>query len=91
MISVAALIPAYNEADRITETVIAARALEGVSEVVVIDDGSTDDTAEKASSAGADRVVRLEKNSGKGAALMAGVKSTEAEIVLMLDADLASS
>lgn len=83
--------PAYNEADRIADTIKAAREITGIDEIVVIDDGSADGTAEQAKSAGADRVIILPLNRGKGAALEAGIAATDAEIVLMLDADLASS
>ena len=88
---VAALIPAFNEADRIADTVRAVRRIDGISEIVVIDDGSTDSTSEQAREAGAERVITLPENSGKGAALAAGLKATDAEIVIMLDADLGSS
>jgi glycosyltransferase involved in cell wall biosynthesis len=90
-VKVAALIPAYNEADRIADTVRAARILPGVSEVVVVDDGSSDATSDEARSAGADQVIRLDVNSGKGAAMMAGIRSTDAQVLLFLDADLAGS
>lgn len=87
---IAALIPAYNEADIIVETVKAVRSICGVDEIIVIDDGSTDDTSKVASDAGAS-VIRLEKNSGKGTALNAGLAQTDADIILMLDADLGAS
>ena len=88
---IAVLIPAHDEAERIERTIEAARAIEGVSRVVVIDDGSTDATAELAEGAGA-RVVRLQRNVGKGAALDAGAKRVEdADVVLLLDADLAET
>ena len=86
-----ALIPAYNEAGRIGETVRAARALAGVSEVIVIDDGSTDGTAEEAQAAGADRVIRMAKNAGKGAALCAGIEASDAQVLLLLDGDIGGS
>ena len=87
----AAIIPAYNEGDRIADTVRAARQIPGISEVIVIDDGSKDNTAEAAQSAGADQVITLKTNSGKGAALSAGMKATDADVLLLLDGDLGSS
>ncbi len=90
MPQIAVLIPAYNEADLIDDTVTAALAMPGISEVVVIDDGSDDDTSEVASQAGA-RVIVLAENSGKGAALNAGIAEVKADIYLMIDADLGST
>lgn len=87
---VAVLIPAYNEADLIGETVKAALAMPGTDEVVVIDDGSDDETASVASEAGA-RVIQLAENAGKGAALNAAIAQVEADIYLMIDADLGAS
>lgn len=87
---VAVLIPAYNEEELIAETVKAAIRMPSIAEVVVIDDGSTDETASAAEAAGA-RTVCLQANSGKGAALNAGVEQVDADIYLMIDGDLASS
>lgn len=88
---VAVLIPAHNEADAVAETVRAALSVEGVTRVVVVDDGSDDDTALLAERAGA-KVVRMFGSAGKGGALEAGAKRVEnADVVLLLDADLASS
>lgn len=87
---VAVLIPAFNEADIIGETVQAARAMPDIDEVVVMDDGSTDETASAASQAGAE-VLQLVENSGKGAALNFGVEKTQADIYLMIDGDLGAS
>lgn len=87
---IAVLVPAYNEADIIGETVMAALAMPSVDEVVVIDDGSGDGTAETAEAAGA-RVIVLDENAGKGAALNTGVAEVDADIYLMIDADLGSS
>lgn len=88
---VAVLIPAFNEAERVGATVLAAYGIPGVRNVVVVDDGSHDDTALLAEQAGA-KVVRLTSNVGKGAALEAGASRVEgAAIVMLLDGDLASS
>jgi glycosyltransferase involved in cell wall biosynthesis len=70
---VAAVVPCKNEADRIATTVEAVRSLPQVGRVVVVDDGSTDDTSRAAEAAGA-VVVRHERNRGKAAALETGVR-----------------
>jgi hypothetical protein len=69
--TVAAVIPAKDEADRIAATVRAVLGIPGVDLVVVVDDGSTDHTAELAREAGAE-VVRHARNRGKAAAMTTG-------------------
>jgi hypothetical protein len=89
----AVVIPAKNEADRISATVRGAATLPGVDWIVVVDDGSTDGTAAAAQAAGA-RVVRHARNRGKAAALETGVEavrlleSSTPHHLLFLDADL---
>ena len=81
-----ALIPAYEEGPRIGAVVEGARRH---LPVVVVDDGSTDDTAERAEAAGA-MVLRQQPNAGKGAALRAGFRhalEAGAPAVVTLDAD----
>lgn len=91
MTDIAVLIPAHDEATRIADTIQAAAAIPGVTRVVVVDDGSDDDTDRIAENAGA-KVVRLYGNRGKGTALEAGAARVEnADIVLLLDADLGAS
>ena len=83
---IVALIPAYEEGPRIGAVVEAARRH---VPVVVVDDGSTDDTAARAEAAGA-TVIRQLPNAGKGAALRAGFRHTldqGAAAVVTLDAD----
>ena len=75
------IIPAFEEADRIAETLSTVDSELRSSlqksddmEVIVVDDGSEDATSEIARQAGADVVIRLEGNKGKGAAVRAGVQ-----------------
>ena len=86
MNGVLALIPGYQEGPRIATVVDGARAH---LPVVVVDDGSTDDTAAQAEAAGA-AVLRQVLNAGKGAALRAGFRYAlehGAAAVVTLDAD----
>lgn len=86
MDTIAALIPGYNEGPRIAEVVSAARRH---LPVIVVDDGSADDTAAQAEAAGA-TVIRLVPNRGKGAALREGFRhAIDAGVtaVVTLDAD----
>lgn len=71
MAGVAVIIPAKNEGERIAATVHAALLIPGVDLVLVVDDGSTDDTATTAAAAGA-RVVAHPQNRGKAAAMRTG-------------------
>ncbi|MGI5268275.1 glycosyltransferase family 2 protein [Nonomuraea sp. CA-218870] len=92
----AVVIPARNEADRIGLTVASARGLPGVDLVVVVDDGSTDQTGRVARAAGA-KVMRHSRNRGKAAAMETGAEAVRllddgaARHLLFLDADLAAT
>jgi len=86
--SISLIIPAYNEASHIVETIRAAKSLSYPSElfeIIVLDDGSSDGTAEAAAAEGV-RVIS-QKNAGKSAALNVGVKAAQGEIVGCIDAD----
>ncbi|MDK2869679.1 MAG: hypothetical protein PWP39_914 [Pyrococcus sp.] len=78
------IIPAYNEEKRIGN--VLARIPDFVDEVIVIDDGSSDATYEIARRY-ADKVVKLNKNMGKGAALREGLKHASGDIIVFMDAD----
>ena len=89
-LDVSIVIPAFNEADGIATTIGRLRAAAGGSlELVVVDDGSSDDTADRALAAGADQVIVLDHNRGKGAAVRAGVLAARGRAVAFTDADLA--
>ncbi|WP_282580192.1 glycosyltransferase family 2 protein [Natroniella sulfidigena] len=82
------LIPAYNEAERIGDTISAIQSLtEFDPEIIVINDGSSDQTAKIVKQFDV-RLIDLEVNQGKGAALNQGLKQAEGEIIALLDADL---
>jgi glycosyltransferase involved in cell wall biosynthesis len=100
---VAVVIPAKNESDRIKETVAGASGLPGVDLVVVVDDGSTDDTAGLAGEAGAS-VIRHGRSRGKAAAMETGAEAVRlaettatagtaspARHLLFLDGDLGAT
>src|SRR5687768_10592174 len=82
------VIPAYNEEGGIGAVLTELRRQlpAGVAEVVVVDDGSTDRTAEIAEAAGV-RVLRHPINKGYGASLKTAIKATTSEYVLTMDAD----
>jgi polyisoprenyl-phosphate glycosyltransferase len=89
MISV--VLPAFNEQDAVADTVHAvARVLENASlkpfEVLVVDDGSTDLTSERARQAGA-RVVRHPHNAGYGQSLKSGIAAASYDTIVIADAD----
>lgn len=87
--SVVALIPAHNEAERIATTVHSTLEIPGVDRVLVVDDASVDETSALARAAGAE-VLTLPHNVGKGAALDAGLArvAEDADVLLLLDGDL---
>ncbi len=85
------VIPIYNESATIEQLVSRVRAVPIDKELVIVDDGSTDGTADilRVLSADADvRVFRHEANQGKGAALRTGFKEAVGDIVIVQDADL---
>jgi len=93
MTNLVVLMPAYNEEANIEKAVLSIpRKIMGIKkvQVLVVDDGSTDKTAELALNGGADKVVSHKRNMGVGAAFMTGIRnaiSMNADIVVTVDAD----
>ena len=80
------VVPAYNESHSIAALVSGLRDAGHWREVIVVDDGSSDDTGRRASEAGA-RVVRHPYNKGNGASVKTGIRQATGDYVLILDAD----
>ncbi len=85
---VAAIVPAYNEEERLPVVLEAIKAAKLIDEIVVVSDGSADRTYELASSDPRVKAIELQPNRGKGGAMRAGAESTDADVILFLDADL---
>lgn len=87
-----ALVPAYNEGDRLEASIRSIKKTKYIDEIVVIDDGSTDNTLEVASTLDI-KVLQMEQNSGKGAAIKRGLDYAlcRSDIIIFLDADLSTS
>src|SRR5437660_11968788 len=86
-LSIAAVIPAYNEEKHIGDVV--RRTRQQLDNVLVVDDGSRDKTAERAREAGAEVIVH-EKNLGKGETIKTGLRhwlERDVDLVIILDAD----
>jgi dolichol-phosphate mannosyltransferase len=89
------ILPAYNEEESIEQTIREARSvlktLPSTSEILIIDDGSTDGTPgllrKLADKAGGVRVLRLTPNSGQSAAIGVGFKNARGKVVVLMDAD----
>ncbi|HSQ88437.1 glycosyltransferase family 2 protein [Romboutsia sp.] len=89
------IIPAYNEANKIKDTLENVIDIKEINEIIVVDDGSSDNTVEIASNVKSDKikVFKLDKNRGKGYALNYGldISMKNADIIGFLDGDLGSS
>jgi polyisoprenyl-phosphate glycosyltransferase len=85
--NVSVIIAAFNEQDTVATVVHEYRKHPRVSEVIVVSDGSTDRTAQRAREAGA-IVIEFAENKGKGDAMAAGVERAEHDLLLFSDADL---
>ncbi len=84
---VSVIIPAFNEEDTVATVVNVVKKVSFVDEIIVVNDGSSDNTESEALNAGA-RVINHEINKGKGEALRTGYKEAECDIIAFIDADI---
>ena len=89
--AISVVLPAYRASAIVAETVASVRsALSGAElEIIVVDDGSGDDTDAEARRGGADRVIEFPQNRGKGAAVRAGMMNASGSYLVFTDVDLA--
>lgn len=85
-ISTSIVLPARNEAAAIAETLRRLKACVPDAEAIVVDDGSTDDTAALAQAAGA-RVISHPYSKGNGAAIKTGARAATSDVIVFMDAD----
>ncbi len=82
-----AIIPAYNEEETIGEVLEVLKKVTLLDKILVVSDGSTDQTVQVAQQHGV-QVIALGKNIGKGGAMQVGLENGAADVILFLDADL---
>jgi glycosyltransferase involved in cell wall biosynthesis len=80
------IIPAYNEENSIAQTIMDLKKLLSEGEIIVVDDGSTDNTRQKALDSGT-TVISHQFNRGYGASLKTGINNSKYEIIGFIDAD----
>ena len=88
--NVLAVVPVYNEVDRITETIEGLKKISVIDEIVIINDGSTDNTAKVVEKLGVS-IINLAKNHGKGFAMKKAIEELEYDYIAFVDGDLGQS
>lgn len=86
-IKISFVIPAFNEGNTINTVIEMLKNNFTEQEIIVVDDASTDDTREKAVRAGADKVIKHNKNRGPGASSKTGIMHSSGDFIIIVDAD----
>ncbi len=86
--TITVLVPAYNEEKRILNVLGLLKQCDFLDEIIVINDGSTDQTLNLINKFDYIKIINLKKNHGKGFAIATGIKKAKNEIILFIDGDL---
>jgi polyisoprenyl-phosphate glycosyltransferase len=86
--TITVLVPAYNEEKRIVNVLSLLKQCDFLDEIIVINDGSTDQTLSLIDKLEHIKIINLKRNHGKGFAIATGIKKAKNEIILFIDADL---
>jgi dolichol-phosphate mannosyltransferase len=89
-LEISVVVPLFNEEENVAEL---QRQIEDATEdftheIIFVDDGSTDDTAQRVATSERVRLVRFKKNAGQSAAMFAGMKAARGDVIVLLDGDL---
>ena len=88
---ISVIIPVYNEVKNINEIIKRVQSTKLATEIIIVDDGSKDGTRDILQTLDGKKKIRVilhEKNQGKGAAVVTGMKAAQGDILLIQDADL---
>ena len=85
---VSVIIPVYNEAGNIAQVIRTVQTVPVEKEIIVVDDGSTDGTADALGSIAGIKTIFHQKNMGKGSAIRSGLQIAAGEVIIIQDADL---
>ena len=86
--TISVLVPAYNEEKGISNVLSLLKQCNFIDEIIVINDGSTDQTLNQIGRFNDIKIINLRRNHGKGFAIATGIKRVKNEIIIFIDADL---